>query len=1467
MLIGLLLLMVISSIVLSIPAVQTYIAKKVTTSVNEKYGTNIKIEKVDLSFLGSIALKEVYIEDYQKDTLIYVKKLNTSLRSVARLMRGEFLLGKVTLENFVLNMRVYKENPLSNLDIFIEKLDPDPSKPTDKPFYMSMRSVYLKKGTYRYIDDTFDSPELVNMTAVDAHLKNFIIEGSDVLVDIQKLSFEGFYGLQVKNLKGSFSYLRDQIRMDNLELVTEHSSLTGDLSLHYQNGSLADFENRVQWDFKIVDSDISMKDINHFYSEFGSIFRAKLSTHLTGNLNDFKLSETKLRSNFNSSIEGNIGFKNIFNEGVFQMNGDFEELSTNYFELKSLLPNLLGDELPESTQKLGQVYLYGPVNLIGNDIDFNIELQSALGELLLNAKLKGIDDYHSTTYNGTVTSDKFYIGKLIDNPKLGQSTMNLTFDGQGFTIEELSVRVFGNINSLNFNNYDFKNISLNGTFNNRLFKGNMTIDDINFKATFEGLADLSKNRSIYNFSTNVAFANLYDTHLYERDKLSVFTGNIVADFQGTNIDDFVGDVHFKNTTYGNVKDQYYFKDFSVVSQFDDNLRTVKINSKDIVEGVLTGNFKLSQLPDLFENAFGSFYTNYKPIKVDANQEIDFNFTVYNKLIDAFFPGVFLGKDTQIRGSLIGNENDLKFTFNSSQIDIYDYQLEDLNFRFDNKNPLFNTYIQAKKINNKDYSVKDFSLVNINARDTLFFKTEFSGGKDFQDKFDLNLYHTINKDNHSVVGFRNSNITFKENIWNINKNNDNLNYVVFNEGLKDFRIQQIMLKHRNEEVSLSGSVRDTSYKDIKIGFKNVHLNKITPDIDSLRLDGLVNGSILLLQSDNEYFPTTYLKIDDFEVNRKVMGNLRIDILGNDNLSNFDIDASLKNENIESLSVTGEVSFAGEIPTINVAAKLDKLDISAFSPFGESVFDNLRGMLSGNALLSGRLKNPDIDGLLTVEKSGMHFPYLNVDLEFPNQGKIRLVKNKFEIENWRVTDTKFKTNAIVEGSISHQNYSKWRMDLNLNTNRFLVLDTKEELESLYYGTGFISGNASFRGLLDNLEVDVNAKTQKGTHFFIPISDATAVGDNSFMRFITLEEKENRKKGLSTSFEELSGLSVNFDLDVTPKAEIEVMIDKENQSTLTGKGVGNLLIELDTNGKFNMWGDFITYSGIYNFKYKRLINKIFLVQQGGTITWDGDPLQAQINIKAVYKTEANPALLLESQIVSRKIPTEVYVTLNGVLSQPDFDFNIEFPNANAQIKSELQFKLDDKEVRERQAVSLISTGSFMSNNTAIGQQLLNGNLLSESLSSLVNDLFQDDNDKFNVGLDYVQADTNSDYQTQGRVGVSFQTQINDRVLINGKVGVPTGGASQSVVVGDVQVELLLNEDGTLRAQVFNRQNQIQFIGEQEGYTQGVGLSYQVDFDTFKELMRKIFKESSQKKEASSKTKSDKVLPEFIEFKKSNN
>lgn len=1455
------------SAVLSIPAVQTYLAKRLTQSLNEKYHTQIFIDKVDLSFLGSIALRGIYIEDFKKDTLIFVDKLNTSLVSARKLMQGKLDLGSVKMETFLFNMNQYQGDSLNTLDVFINKLDSGPPTTSDKPFYMHMENVLLVDGRYKFYDFNKSYAENANLTKLNAYIENFEIEGPNVYADVQKLEFVGFNGLEVERLTGNFAYTTDQIRLDNMRLKTARSALDGQFELLYQRGDFADFNNRIKWDFTIENADVSLSDINLYYDEFQDV-SLSFATHMTGTLNDFTLSDTRLLSNSNINFEGNVTLKNIFNDDVFYLEGKISDLRTSYPALVQLMPKVLGDNLPEFIARFGNVSTFGYIELKGDEILLDIDAETAIGNGLINMNLAQISQPESITYKGKITTEDLDLFALTENSNLGMLSGDFTLNGKGFNSQSMDVFISGFVHKLGLNGYDFSNIKLLGDLAGGVYSGNLEVDDYNLKARFEGRADLSLKRKSLSFSAQIPYANLFETHLYTRDKLSVFSGNVDADFEGSNVDDFTGQIHFTQTTYGNLRDEYYFNDFTIRSDFEGDLHSISINSKDIIDGSIVGVYKISQLEDMFANALGSFYSNYEPKKIDDGQYANFKFDVYNKLFDAFFPGIVLGSGTELKGTVNAKNNDLKFSFDADKILIFENEVEGFSLQFDNKNPIYNTYVEVDKVHTDLYDINNFSLINIKARDTLFFKANFSGGPDQNDTYDLNLFHTLNKDNQSVVGFKKSELKFKGNQWFVNRENSQSNYFVFSEGFKNISVNRVFLKHQNEEIGLNGVLRDSTYKDLKISFKDVHLYKITPQIDSLDMDGVVNGNLLLLQSDNVYFPTSFLKIEDFVVNNRPMGNLRLEAMSSDNLSQFDVSATLtRKSGLKSLDADGLVYFEESKPLIELDLNLKDFDINAFSPLGGTALDRLRGDLSGQAHLSGNIRNPTWKGNLTLNKGGMRIPYLNVDLAFPDKANISLNNKDLLFEDWKITDTKYKTTALLNGKLSFQNWSDWRINMGLNTDRLVVLDTKEDLESLYYGLGFIRGDATLSGPLDNMVISVSAQTRSGTNFVIPISDAATVGDSSFIRFITPEEKILRNQGVNNSFDEIKGLTLNFDLDVTPDAQIEVMIDQENGSFLRGNGVGNLLIEINTNGRFNMWGDFIAMNGNYNFKYKGLIEKKFEVIRGGTITWDGDPLQAQVNLQAVYRTEANPSILLESQAVTRKIPTQVYINLEGNLTKPEVDFNIEFPNANSQIRSEMQFRLEDAQERQRQALSLISAGTFFGDSNRISQ--LGANLASESFSNIVNDLFQDDNQNFNFGIDYVQADRTPDYEAQGRVGVTFQTQINDRVLINGKVGVPTGGVTQSVVVGDVEVEFLLNEDGSLRAKVFNRQNQIRFIGEQEGYTQGVGVSYQVDFDSFKELMRKIFnsKNTPQTINLPDATKQKaNPLPGFIEFKNNN-
>jgi hypothetical protein len=270
--------------------------------------------------------------------------------------------------------------------------------------------------------------------------------------------------------------------------------------------------------------------------------------------------------------------------------------------------------------------------------------------------------------------------------------------------------------------------------------------------------------------------------------------------------------------------------------------------------------------------------------------------------------------------------------------------------------------------------------------------------------------------------------------------------------------------------------------------------------------------------------------------------------------------------------------------------------------------------------------------------------------------------------------------------------------------------------------------------------------------------------------------------------------------------------------------------------MFGDFVVDNGKYNFVYAGILKKEFDLKSGGSLSWTGDPMKAFINLETSYsKIEANPSILLDNP-VNLSIPVNVNVNLIGELLNPSPEFKLEFPNVDSSINNELQYRLNDKESNQFQALSLLATGSFQ-NDINFNQQALFGNL-AESAASIINNILFDENDKLKFGLDYQIGENTPDYQSNDEFGVTLSTRLSENILINGKLGVPIGGVSETVIAGDFEIELKLNSDRTLTMKIFNRENTIRNFGEQIGYTQGVGVSYNVEFTDFKKLIKKLFK-----------------------------
>jgi len=1468
-LLGLVVFFILLAVALSLPVVQTKIAHYASDELNTKFGTHISIDRVGITIFGSVKLKGVVILDHHGDTLVSADRLQTNILSFRAATKSNLQFGTIRAEKLNFNMHTYKGEKTSNLDIFIKIFDS--GKPSTGKFSLRCDDLYVSNGRYRLTNENAVTPRVLDFKKLSGQVKDFYIKGSDITAGIKRLSLLDHRGLFIENLQADFTLNKTSINLEKLTLATSESDLVGSVKLTYTREQMRDFVNQVNFDFKVTKASISSNELNYFYPEFGKDQKYYLSTVLTGHMNNFVLHDLNLLDTNDSEIIGNINFRHLFDKKGpgFYMNGNFDRISSNYSNLRNIMPRILGKSLPQMLEKFGRVDLVGHVTLTKKDLDTELYVMSELGEAETVLSVKNYNNPAEALYTGTIDLQDFNLGAISGVKNMGTTTMHIEVDGGGFTQKSLNTVVKGSITRFAFNGYNYKNVTVDGRFKWPYFKGVINSNDPNLLMTFDGLVDMSKPKKEYDFHAQIDYADLALLKIMKKDTLSIFKGDMIFNARGNNLNDMAGKLQISQLSYQNSRDSYYFEDFTLESEFDaENARTLTLSSKDIIEGRVYGKFDVNELPKVVQNAAGSLYTNYSPFKVKKGQYLDFDFTVYNKVIEIILPDVVLGQNTRLRGSINADKGDFRMNFYSPTIDIgTTNRINNIMVDINNRNPLYNAYISVDSLRMKNYKLSDFSLLNVTQNDTMYMRSEFKGGtgavaKDF---YNLDFYHTIDKSGNSVVGFKKSEINFKNYMWYINEGNTQSNKVVFNKKLTDFNIDNISLSHNNQRVDLAGIIKGKEYKDLKLSFNEVDLHKITPSIDSLNFGGRLNGDISLKQDKNQFEPTASLTIDTLRVNKYILGDMKLGVEGDRSFKKFNIDTSIERDGDETFSTTGFIEVANKQTQLSLDAEFSNFDISPLTMFLKAVFPQIRGRATGRAAIVGTASDPEIDGRLYIKGGGLKVGYLNTDYNFEENATVDLTEKEIWFRNIELTDTEHKTKGRLDGVVQHKLFKNWALDLGIKSDRLLVLNTKDSDDALYYGTAFIKGQATIKGPTTSLVITADATSMEGTDVKILVNNSGAVSSTSaaFIHFLSPQEKENRNKGIITPIKTFSGLEMNFNFIVTPVANIEVIIDKNTGHMLRAKGNGNLLLEINTLGKFNMWGDYSVLQGDYFFRYGGFIDKKFSLRKGGTINWEGDPKRARLNLEAVYKTQANPSVLLETPTFSRNIPTEVVISLAGNLTAPEPDFTINFPGISSVLKSDLEYKLNDMEFRKTQAYALLSSGGFISPanaNTAVYGSLF------EKAGSLLSDLFSDGNSNINIGLNYVQATKNPYVDVSSQVGLTLSSQINDRISINGVVGVPVGGVNESAIVGNVEAQIRINDDGTMKLRVFNRENDINFVGEGIGYTQGVGLTYEVDFDTMKELINKIFQKKVKVEDTDNNNGTDipdsELMPDYIQF-----
>jgi len=1371
------------------------ISSKITSTLN----SNVEISNIDFKYNGEIIVNNLNILDHKNDTLISIEEIRTSILNSTNILTSKTKLNSLNLSGGLIKLNKYKEDSLTNFQIFLNKIKSDSDRPSNN----------LKLNLKNLIIDDF-SISLYNESNIINKLNDFKLSASNLSidenstsVDINQINFIDNYNLNVT--KGNTAILFDKsgLYVNNILLETPNSIVNADVEVLDFNAS-SFLKNTLK--IKLSNSTISTNDVNLYYDtlindefiEFSSFLEGSLADSFIGDL-DFKFG-----SSSNAKIEFEL--KDVLNNIKF--NTTIESFYTSYKDLTKF-PDISNYNIPKFLDSTKYISLTGECNYFNNTLVNKYRVITDFGELNIDINLMNFlsKSLESKLFGTVKFKDFVFSTSELFNTDL-KTSADFIIDGTVLSNQTLDSSLNGVVSDLTVGDKVFKNILINGRTNNNVFTGNIYSKNQDLNFDFNGLVDYSESLKKLNFTVDI-----------ENYKIGIgknFKGGLVINLQGISAEDLTGSIMFTDSYYNNYDKNYFFENIKVYTLFESDERVIKIDSESI-NGFVKGD--IDNLRNrLKESILFNLYNNNALISSKSNVKTVFKFDIDDDLISILYPDLNFGKNTVISGVIDDNINNFKLDVLSSNIKLNQYVADSVYLSIDN----------SLKSNNFSFKANNIVFAGNNLQQIQLNKSSYKVLSNVEMKVLTKENDTLHSDINYFVendilnfGKNNSQFISNNNSWNISL--DSLtNYDIKN---KILNINKLSLLSGNEKVDIALNYNTNSFNSIKLFFDNVKIENLP--LNTYNFSGVLDGDFLYEKnSDNE----SNLYFKNLTLDKYILGDLDLNV--NHNQKEFKFKSFLKNNSKVQLTTFGSFIYDGIDQKLDLIAKFDNLSINSLNIFGKNNINNIRGNITGLIEIKNVLNTPEYTGDIYFNNSGLYVPYTEVDYTFDNKSKVSLINNQFIFSDIFFSDTKFNSRGVLNGIISHRNFKNWLLDLNIDSERLLVLNTKDVDNPVYYGTAFVSGDISIAGPGESLKFMSNVSSEKGTVFNIPLNDSKDFTEN--ISYIKFANKRTNNITDNSIFNKINGIELDFDLNLNRNAEIEILIDRSSGSTIKGYGDGNLIMEINNKGKFNMFGEFTVDNGKYNFVYAGLLKKEFELKKGGTLSWSGDPKKALINLNTSYsKIEANPSILLDSPI-NLRIPVNVNVNLYGELLNPIPEFELEFPNVDSSINNELQYRLNDKESNQFQALSLLATGTFQ-NDINFNQQALFGNL-AESAASIINNILFDENDKLKFGLNYQIGENNPDFESNDELGVTMTTKLSDDILINGKLGVPIGGVTESVIAGDFEIELKLNEDRTLTMKIFNRENTIRNLGEQIGYTQGVGISYKVEFNSFKKLLNKL-------------------------------
>lgn len=533
-----------------------------------------------------------------------------------------------------------------------------------------------------------------------------------------------------------------------------------------------------------------------------------------------------------------------------------------------------------------------------------------------------------------------------------------------------------------------------------------------------------------------------------------------------------------------------------------------------------------------------------------------------------------------------------------------------------------------------------------------------------------------------------------------------------------------------------------------------------------------------------------------------------------------------------------------------ASIRRADLFFFEYIFPGTVTNVTGLATGDVHIGGTMYRPIFDAELRIAEGLFHVPRFNLEMNL--EGDVFVDRHGIHIRRAQVRD-KTGGETILAGDVLFNDYDYFSFNLTGRLTDFQIMDVANSRDLPFYGHIWASGTATLTGPLSETSLRAtNAVANPRSKLYIPLIESEEGYDEGFIIFADstgqipdLAELTRRRNLLASRPKGergfTDGMNLEINVDAPPGSTVHLVIDPLVGDVINGVGAGRVQI-LRSEGVFTTFGSFQVNSGDYLFTAGEVFVRRFIIEEGGLITWDGDPKNAVLDIPAAYRTRASRVGLTASTVGSQAlIPVVVNLHITGRVAAPEVDLALALDRSNQNIGSSsdeefLETVLNNPRQSTEYATSVLLTNSFALTTTSASSEAL-GSGAFNSLSQLVST-------QLNRYLSSALPNVDFSFGVQGQTaqeldftyGVALRL-MDERLVIRGEgVYQGTETAENQAIQGEFVVEIRLSEN--VSVEVFYRREGDVLASEQVlTSTTGAGVSYKTEFPTWRRFLMRLF------------------------------